>query len=93
MAAQLYQARETVRRLLGDKYAAKMAELGEALVVDWGLARALGVGRSDDGKTWQQTGKIEGKMPTKLNVGVVGVNATKLKAEVVFEGFKIVDRK
>jgi hypothetical protein len=31
MAAQLYQARDAVRRLLGDKYAAKMAELGEAL--------------------------------------------------------------
>lgn len=31
LAAQLYQARDAVRRLLGDKYAAKMAELGECL--------------------------------------------------------------
>lgn len=31
LAAQLYQARDAVRRLLGDKYAAKMAELGQPL--------------------------------------------------------------
>lgn len=31
LAAQLYQARDAVRRLLGDKYAAKMVELGESL--------------------------------------------------------------
>ena len=31
MAAQLYQARDAVRRLLGDKYAARMAELGAGL--------------------------------------------------------------
>lgn len=31
LAAQLYQARDSVRRLLGDKYAVRMAELGASL--------------------------------------------------------------
>ena len=31
LAAQLYQARDSVRRLLGDKYALRMAELGAGL--------------------------------------------------------------
>lgn len=31
LAAQLYQARDAVRRLLGDKYTVRMAELGAGL--------------------------------------------------------------
>ena len=31
MAARLYEMRDTARRLLGENYAAKMAELGDAL--------------------------------------------------------------
>ena len=31
LAAQLYQARDSVRRLLDDKYAVRMAELGASL--------------------------------------------------------------
>jgi hypothetical protein len=31
MAARLYEMRETARRLLGDGYAAKMKELGDAM--------------------------------------------------------------
>jgi hypothetical protein len=43
----------------------------------------------DNGKTWNRTGKIEGQMPAKLQVGAVAVNATKLKAEVIFESFGV----
>jgi len=33
MAARLYEMRDTARRLLGDDYPAKMAELGKALSI------------------------------------------------------------
>ena len=53
------------------------------------LFRSTTAESRDDGKTWNQTGKIEGKLPQKLQVGVVAVNATKLKAEVIFESFEV----
>jgi hypothetical protein len=62
----------------------------------WGLLRLTRKGNEftteesrDGGKTWNRTGRIEGIVPGKLQVGVVAVNATKLKAEVMFEGFVV----
>jgi len=46
----------------------------------------------DGGKTWQPTGKIEGKLAKELQVGVVAVNATKRKAEIIFDSFEVTQK-